>query len=185
MFTSQYFPGIPSISQEAPVFHAVLGNMSISHFFANFDKYSFYSSSIRLWNCLPAKLTTVDSPKAATGTCDQGKLIGLRGCTGWSESLLVAQSYSRFCHVLANFSNFSMKTCTMVLIRSTSSRPENWKSMGPCRKTILLFLHEKFVYLLKCLTVAGWITIRQKSVDPNCTNPLGVQWHLSTKATLL
>ena len=35
MFISQYFLGIPCISQEFPVFPAILGNMSISRFFAN------------------------------------------------------------------------------------------------------------------------------------------------------
>ena len=35
MFISQFFSGIPCISQEFPVFSAVLENMSISRFFAN------------------------------------------------------------------------------------------------------------------------------------------------------
>ena len=38
MFISQYFPRIPCISQEFPVFPAILGNMSISHFFAKVTK---------------------------------------------------------------------------------------------------------------------------------------------------
>ena len=34
---------------------------------------------------------SLDSPDAKDGTCDQGRLIRLCGCPGWSESLLVAQ----------------------------------------------------------------------------------------------